>query len=915
MQGFATIPAELPFLPTLAEMLAQQDGAPYVLLPNRRSADQLKKLLPGHKAKIIPLSDLTHRIKHEWPQAAARLHLPPPINPLQRTRILWQLLLQRRDVALSPTIAWQLAQALGELLDECAMYEVAGDAWAALAPADFAAHWGVTLEFLQIILTHWPAILAERGQSDPAAYQHAAFLALCADWAENPLHQPVIAAGSTGSQPATAKLLCTIAKMPRGLVVLPGLDLALAATDVPPHHPQAGMHFLLQECRVPPHQVQRLGALGTGALPARAALWSQVLQNDAAITPLNPDALAHWHYVPCQDSWAEVQTIALTVKQALDAGAQQIAVITPAARLAANIHHALQLHGIHASASQGARLNDFPAIRFMLLSLALAAAPHDPHTLLVWLQHPAAGFAAEQLSEWQDTLRAQPFTHFSHFAWQHQISVLQPIAEAFEAWQQEPPRAVSEWLSDIQTILITHCPNWLLQNGYEHWENLMQAWDERIAPMLNFHDFAVWWQRLVVQTRTDAAHNDAMVQIWGLLEARLQHADVAILAGLNEGVWPAEPAPNPFLSRSMRAQLGLPPPEKQIGQMAHDFVQGLHSAPLVYLTRAMVEDGNVQTPARWLQQLDVYLQRRGSGLAGINAQVQWQQILANIYSPAQEIAAVRPAPSPPLPARPRSISASGIQQLRQNPYALYAQRILNLQIRKPLRREPMASEVGDLVHAALAEFFPRAERFKDDAPAQMLLLAMQRYPRAFWQGAEGVQLIPRLQGLLQHALILEQQARAAGQRIMAVEAQGRGHIRAGNRTITVHARADRIDRAADGTLSIIDYKTGTAPSQVEIERGYHVQLPLAAWLIEQGGFQNIPNVPVSAVSFWRLHATRHDEDIKSWGADKLEKWLAQLEEGLAKTLTYYLAETNAFTASAREQNYDDYAVLARKGLW
>jgi len=39
----------------------------------------------------------------------------------------------------------------------------------------------------------------------------------------------VIAAGSTGSMPATAKLLATIAHLRHGAVVLPGLDTDLDA--------------------------------------------------------------------------------------------------------------------------------------------------------------------------------------------------------------------------------------------------------------------------------------------------------------------------------------------------------------------------------------------------------------------------------------------------------------------------------------------------------------------------------------------------------------------------------------------------------------------------------------------------------------------------------------------------------------
>src|SRR3546814_13906821 len=75
------------------------------------------------------------------------------------------------------------------------------------------------------------------------------------------------------------------------------------------------------------------------------------------------------------------------------------------------------------------------------------------------------------------------------------------------------------------------------------------------------------------------------VAILGPLEARLQHADLLILGGLNEGSWPAEVDPGPWLSRPMQSVFGLPLPERRIGLAAHDFFQAF-CAPVVYLTRA-----------------------------------------------------------------------------------------------------------------------------------------------------------------------------------------------------------------------------------------------------------------------------------------------------------------------------------------
>ena len=84
---------------------------------------------------------------------------------------------------------------------------------------------------------------------------------------------------------------------------------------------------------------------------------------------------------------------------------------------------------------------------------------------------------------------------------------------------------------------------------------------------------------------------DPRIRIWGTLEARLQSVDCLVLGGLDEGVWPAESRTDPWLSRAMRAALGLPPPGKRrLGLAAHDFFQGM-AAPRVIVTRAEKRGG------------------------------------------------------------------------------------------------------------------------------------------------------------------------------------------------------------------------------------------------------------------------------------------------------------------------------------
>src|SRR5690606_7427804 len=133
-----------------------------------------------------------------------------------------------------PTAAeiFSMADSLGLVFDDLAIEERDASALKVIAEQlspTLGAYWQQTLTFLDIALTVWPHVLADMGLADPA-FLRGARLDRQADAA--PLvygEKPVIAAGSTGSIPATARLLRAISRLPRGALVLPGLDTAMSA--------------------------------------------------------------------------------------------------------------------------------------------------------------------------------------------------------------------------------------------------------------------------------------------------------------------------------------------------------------------------------------------------------------------------------------------------------------------------------------------------------------------------------------------------------------------------------------------------------------------------------------------------------------------------------------------------------------
>src|SRR6185312_2500347 len=321
--------------------------------------------------------------------------------------------------------------------------------------------------------------------------------------------------------------------------------------------------------------------------------------------------------------------------------------------------------------------------------------------------------------------------------------------------------------------------------------------------------------------------------IWGLLEARLQHADLVILGGLNEGTWPGEAVSDPWLSRPMRRQLGLPPPERLIGRAAHDFAQAL-GAREVALTRSLRVEGAPTVPSRWLLRLETVL--RAADLAMEEAVPRgilgWQRLLDE---PARRIVMPPPAPRPPVAARPRRLTVTEIETWMRDPYAIYARHVLRLRALDPIDADPGAAERGDYIHRALDRFvkaYPAA--LPADAEARLVECGRAAFGAALSRPGIWAFWWPRFLRIARWFVALERERRA-GLAESRGELTGSLRIAARGGAFLLVGKADRIDRRRDGGLVIIDYKTGAVAKPAEVAGGFAPQLPLEAAIAAAGG--------------------------------------------------------------------------------
>jgi ATP-dependent helicase/nuclease subunit B len=436
-----TIPASAPFLPTLIEALtggklglpALRDplalASATLYLPTRRACrlardaflgvlDRDAALLP----RIVALGDIDEdeiafAEAATGDLAADALALPPALGGLER-RLLLTRLIERWArtaelhgatgaplVAQTPAAACALADALARLIDDMTTRNVSWDALDKLVPPELDRYWQLTLKFLDIARNAWPGVLRDHDAMEPAARRDALIKAETARLARK-TDAPVIAAGSTGSIPATAELIATIARLAHGAVVLPGLDTdldheswQLIAGDpkqrIAPAsgHPQFALQALLTRIGIPRDAVLPLAeAHGREKLVSEALrpalktdLWRQQA-TDAAFAGLTAKALETVTVIEAANAEEEALAVALALREAVQDG-KTAALVTPDRGLGRRVLAALGRWNLEAEDSGGDALADTSAGVFARLAAECTLGGLEPVSLLALLKH------------------------------------------------------------------------------------------------------------------------------------------------------------------------------------------------------------------------------------------------------------------------------------------------------------------------------------------------------------------------------------------------------------------------------------------------------------------------------------------------------------------------------------------------
>ncbi len=954
----------LPFLETLAENLLCGKLIPgwpdrdliysistaTIYLPTKRSADRLAALFQlyvkspsSFQPNIITIGDIDEDLKSVVNEATlerllAANSVAPEISPLKRRLILTKLIfawakkiefslhnnstgtLRRSSVdpyidrekigfSVANTIndGLALSDALGYLIDTMVIYKKTWQDVHALLPQDLSdEYWRISRDFLQIAAEAWPNYCQQEGVMDAAERRDFIISAEAERLLADPPATPFIIAGSTGSMPATAKLIFSISQLPFGAVILPGIDQYIDDESwailsdkkyqiVSAGHPQAQLSKLINLIGIRRQDVVSLSNASM-KLRFREIFLSECLRpsdtthlwatKDQRITESEiQDAISGISLVEAENEREEALAIAIALRSVLEEQGKTAALITPDRSLAKRVSSELLRWNIVTNDSAGTPLHQ-TSIGSLTCSLTTAIVERfSSISLLSLLQHPEASFRLDPdilkrgitaidiglcrgpLSD-QDIdglLTAlnsvkknesndhEPFPkkRLTPDDWNAAGIVLEKIKTIYEPFrnlQNWDLREFSNRLAMALKFVVSSIENADRITQLDGSIELLRIFDTiqhcgDLDLKLPIHSYPSLVERLMAsETLSNQSPSHPRINILGLLEARLLRFDLVILGGLDEGIWPPEGRSDPFLNRPWREELALPTPERRIGQTAHDFISAL-GANEVIITRALKRSGSPTIASRFIQRMKAVA---GEAIFKTITQ-RGRNILTLVYKvdEAKLMAnSSRPRPIPPQKLLPRKLSVTEIETLRRDPYSIYAKHILKLDKLENIGYVIGARERGNLYHLILARFSERWPfTLPDDPLKEFFVICDDILSSDENKIMEDAFGKARLRVTGNWYIQWEQLRRKDIIAPIAVERHGALTIDlARGGLFTLSGQADRIELFENGEFCIIDYKTGAIPSRLQVQAGFSPQLTLEAAMLKRNAFPGLSGV-------------------------------------------------------------------------
>ncbi len=926
-----------------------------IFLPNHRSCQKLRSYFSNQasdKAIILPKIHTIGDIGEENFILKSQNNLTTPIQSFSKQYVMLANIIitwhKERGEKIHYNQAINLAIELSKFASEVERQQISWQTLQQITPEDLAEHRQEIIDFMEIIFSLWPKELQKHKLADINTYKNDAILNLSQYWQENPIQTPVFIAGSTGSIKATASLIKTIASLPHGYVILPGLDKNVDANywhNIQETHPQYNLKKLIEYINIQRDDIK---------------IWpyiNRVINRDVITAEITRPANTNinWHNIQIpQNEYdnifilntnnipEEANTIAIILRETIEQPNHTAVLITNNKVLARYVENILKKWDIIVDNSHGNNLSSSSVCIFLRLIISLAENPSSLTSFLACVKHPFSCFGENKITitnilnnieikylrgvkiihDLSDILNLITNDTISLNLSEKIVNILTSFTKLFKEKNVSFKHLLQEHIKLAEAMASTNTASgntilWQNESGKQSLEfikELMESADEIgvITPKQYLNIFDTLISGKIYHEKKN---NTSRIIILSPIEARMLSFDTVILGDLNDGSWPQIPDTGPWMNRIMRKNFHLPSPDVQIGQSAHDFIQHLNSKRVI-ITRSKKSGKSNTKPSRWLQRMETVYRAANISEERSN-NIPYLYWARQLNSPTL-ITSIPPArPNPPLATRPHEISISMVEELIRNPYAFYAKQILKLKKLEELEAQAGPKEFGILIHNIIQQFtlnyklIDKAnyasfleDTFKNFIKSSNIQKAIENawWPKfkiyanilaekaSTWQGVE---IYPEINGKMQTKL-------------------ANGNI------ITLKCRADRIEIAQE-KIRIIDYKTSSEYPNIEEQAltGMLPQMPLQGLIAKSGGFCGIDGM-AEALIYWFIGTDRNGNLLISernvFNTISLEEGLAICEESYIKLLNTFFANQNAFLSAPNPKmspKYNDYEHLAR----
>lgn len=933
-----------------------------ILLPSRRSCNELKRVfLEKSKNQAIILPNIKAIGDIDYDDLILKQvncnDLKNIVNISANTsRIKYKILLlkeltnwmkQVKNTVFSNINMEQivnLSLELNSFFDEVSKNNLSLDNLKDIVDDDYSQHWQEILKFLQIFGSKWNNFLKENNIISANDYKFKMINMNTEYFKSNKPLYPIIIAGVSGSAKNTAELIKELLKYDNCYMIFKGLDIIEDKdSNINVLHPQYMFKNLLNNyLKIDRNKIKLLEynefKISNDGIN-KVIRYSMIDYNRTSIwvddLNIDKDSINHISKIECDNSTEELNIISYIVKNMYEENNSSISIITTNESFAKQLEIILKNMNVIVNNSFGNKFSNTNIVKFLFSILKVCENDCETLSLLSLLKNELTFFNCknkEKINNYINILENKILRGAG------KLSSVDLLKKAKEIGDNDFVNFIEEIINTIKSfnvdnktfndILKMHLEiaekingNNGLWNNQDYGVPLFNFFTEMINETLDYGTvknldeyFNILHYLIAENSYSDKYVVHPTVNIILPQEARLINYDLVILSNMNEGSFPKYTESDPWMSKNMRINFGLPDKNEIIGEMAYDFTQYLGNKKVI-ITRSIKEDNKPSVKSRFLLRLETFLSCQN------NLVIQEENIWKNVYKKYTSIKQneirklERPNPIIPLDKRLKKLSATHIEKIMKNPYDMYAEKILQLKEKRDFYEDDKnVIFFGNAVHEAIDTYIRNYHEFNkeklssDNLYNKLIKYGKDSFNKHFVNEIMKNIYFIRFENIAKFFVEEDEKRRNDNCNILSEEQISLDNFN--NKNFKIFAKVDRIEKDQNGRFTIIDYKTGVAPSRSEVKYGKKPQLVIEAIILNDA---NIVNKKINNLEYWNIKGRDGKNTIiqieKNSDYDLIENIMNSGIKTLNHIIDYFSNPENGYICTLYELSNTSYPSL------